>query len=125
MISVMFDKIRFDCADSEEFDNYYQLNVEPTARPLSINVDYNNALSICYRNISDAIEGRKIVIIWNCWNAHIIMPANHTLTIQVLPIHLMNIIQMIHIRNIHSQEEKVQQARSGRRICRELKPAGF
>ena len=59
MISVMFDKIRFDCADSEEFDNYYQLNVEPTARPLSINVDYNNALSICYRNISDAIEGRK------------------------------------------------------------------
>lgn len=48
-----------NCADSEEFDNYYQLNVEPTARPLSINVDYNNALSICYRNISDAIEGRK------------------------------------------------------------------
>ena len=59
MISVMFDKIRFGCTDSEEFDNYYQLNVEPTARPLSINVDYNNALSICYRNISDAIEGRK------------------------------------------------------------------
>lgn len=59
MISVMFDKVRFDCTDSEEFANYYQLNVEPTARPLSINVDYNNALSICYRNIDAAISGRK------------------------------------------------------------------
>lgn len=59
MISVMFDKVRFDCTDSEEFKNYYQLNVEPTARPLSINVDYNNALSICYRNIEATISGRK------------------------------------------------------------------
>lgn len=59
MISVMFDKVRFDCTDSEEFKNYYQINVEPTERPLSINVDYNNALSICYRNIDAAISGRK------------------------------------------------------------------
>ena len=59
MISVMFDKVRFDCTDSEEFKNYYQLNVEPTARPLSINVDYNNALSICYSNIDATISGRK------------------------------------------------------------------
>lgn len=59
MISVMFGKVRFDCTDSEEFKNYYQLNVEPTARPLSINVDYNNALSICYRNIDATISGRK------------------------------------------------------------------
>ena len=59
MISVMFDKVRFDCTDSEEFKNYYQLNVEPTARPLSINVDYNNELSICYRNIDATISGRK------------------------------------------------------------------
>lgn len=59
MISVMFDKVRFDCTDSEEFKNYYQLNVEPTARPLSINVDYNNVLSICYRNIDATISGRK------------------------------------------------------------------
>lgn len=59
MISVMFDKVRFDCTDLEEFKNYYQLNVEPTARPLSINVDYNNALSICYRNIDATISGRK------------------------------------------------------------------
>ena len=59
MISVMFDKVRFDCTDSEEFKKYYQINVEPTARPLSINVDYNNALSICYRNIDATISGRK------------------------------------------------------------------
>lgn len=59
MISVMFDKVRFDCSDSEEFADYYQLNVEPTARPLSINVDYNNALSICYKNIDMALSGDK------------------------------------------------------------------
>ena len=82
---------------------------------------YQYAIEIYQMQLRD----EKIVIIWNCWIAHIIMPANHTLTIQVLPIHLMNIIQMVRIRNIHSQEEKVQQARSGRRICHELKPAGF
>lgn len=59
MISVMFDKVRFDCSDSEEFADYYQFNVEPTARPLSINVDYNNALSICYKNIDMALSGKK------------------------------------------------------------------
>lgn len=59
MISVMFDKIRYECTDSEEFERYYQLNVEPTARPLSINIDYNNALEMCYEQLSAVLAGEK------------------------------------------------------------------
>ena len=51
----MFDKIRFECDNSEEFANYYQLNVDPTARPLAINVDYKDALKMCYHNIDTAL----------------------------------------------------------------------
>ena len=59
IISVMFDSARYDSNDSQEFANYYQLNVEPTARPISINVDYNNALSICYNKIDKALAGES------------------------------------------------------------------
>ena len=59
MISVMFDKIRYECDSSEEFEKYYQLNVEPTARPLAINVDYNNALELCYEDIAAVFSGEK------------------------------------------------------------------
>lgn len=59
MISVMFDKVRFECTDDEEFANYYQLNVEPTARPLSINVDYSDALSKCYTRIEAVLSGES------------------------------------------------------------------
>lgn len=55
IISIMFDKIRFECDNSEEFANYYQLNVDPTARPLAINVDYKDALKMCYHNIDTAL----------------------------------------------------------------------
>ena len=43
----------------EEFEKYYQLNVEPTARPLAINVDYNNALELCYEDIAAVFSGEK------------------------------------------------------------------
>lgn len=59
IISVMFDSVRYDSNDSQEFANYYQLNVEPTARPISINVDYNDALSICYEKIDTALAGES------------------------------------------------------------------
>lgn len=55
--SVMFDYIRFENRDTEEFSRYFQLNVDPTARPLSINVDYRNALQKCYSSIEGALEG--------------------------------------------------------------------
>lgn len=56
IVSVMFDKIRYECDDSEEFVKYFQLNVDPTARPLAINVDYNNALDMCYDELQQTID---------------------------------------------------------------------
>jgi len=55
IVSIMFDKIRYQCDDSEEFIKYFQLNVEPTARPLAINVDYNNALDICFHELKSTL----------------------------------------------------------------------
>lgn len=59
IISVMFDSARYDSNALQEFIYYYQQNVEPTARPISINVDYNNALSICYDKIDKALKGES------------------------------------------------------------------
>ena len=59
IISVMFDSARYDSNALQEFIYYYQQNVEPTARPISINVDYNNALSICYEKIDKALKGES------------------------------------------------------------------
>lgn len=60
IISVLFDKVRFECKDNQEIIRYFQLNVEPTARPLSINVDYNNALNMCYQELSDTLSGIEL-----------------------------------------------------------------
>lgn len=58
-VSVMFDKIRYEDSETDEFKNYFQMNVDPTARPLAINVDYNNALSICYNEINEVLTGKR------------------------------------------------------------------
>lgn len=58
ILSVMFDYMRYSYDDSKgEFQRYYQENVDPTARPLSVNVDYNHALSICYEMLCDTLFG--------------------------------------------------------------------
>lgn len=59
IVSVLFDYIRYEESDNENFKKYYQDNVDPTARPLAINVDYSNALSLCYNEICAALEGTK------------------------------------------------------------------
>lgn len=59
IISVLFDYLRYDDKDNEEIMNYYKQNVDPTARPLAINVDYNNALQICYGELEDVFSGEK------------------------------------------------------------------
>lgn len=38
---------------------YYKENVDPTARPFAINVDYNNALQICYGELNHVFAGDK------------------------------------------------------------------
>lgn len=59
IVSVLFDYIRYNESDNVEFKQYYQNNVDPTARPLAINVDYNNALELCYEEITQALNGDK------------------------------------------------------------------
>ena len=39
--------------------DYYKENVDPTARPFAINVDYNNALQICYGELNHVFAGDK------------------------------------------------------------------
>ena len=43
IISVLFDYTRYEAEDADDVNEYSALNVEPTARPLVINVDYNEA----------------------------------------------------------------------------------
>lgn len=59
IVSVLFDNLRYDEEDVREMERYYQDNVDPTARPLAINVDYKDALMRCYDSLKDAIQGRK------------------------------------------------------------------
>ena len=51
ILNVMYDYLRYKDPDAEEISKYYQLNVDMTARPLSINVDYNDALDRCYDDL--------------------------------------------------------------------------
>lgn len=59
IVSVLFDDLRYGEEDVGEMERYYQDNVDPTARPLAINVDYKDALMRCYDALKDAIQGRK------------------------------------------------------------------
>lgn len=58
IISVLFDYARYQDQSADEIRQYYKLNVDPTARPLAINVDFSDALSRCYENLSDVIHNR-------------------------------------------------------------------
>lgn len=60
ILSVMFDYMRYSYDDPRgEFQQYYTGNIDPTARPLAINLDYNQALTICYENLQAALNGEK------------------------------------------------------------------
>lgn len=49
--SVIFDYTRFQTDKATEINNYFALNVDPTARPLSINIDFQDALVKTSANI--------------------------------------------------------------------------
>lgn len=57
IISVLFDYTRYEAEDAEEVNGYFALNVDPTARPLVINVDYNEATYQVTENIRAALKG--------------------------------------------------------------------
>lgn len=60
IISVLFDYARYeDKENATELGEYDKNAVDPTARPLVINVDYKDALKISYENISGALNGEK------------------------------------------------------------------
>lgn len=54
--NVLFDYLRCTDESLDEISKYYKDNVDPTARPLGINVDYKDALIRCYENITSALN---------------------------------------------------------------------
>jgi putative aldouronate transport system substrate-binding protein len=60
IISVIFDYLRYDNKKVSSINRYYALNVDPTARPISINVDYRDALKRSYRSIQWILDGNKV-----------------------------------------------------------------
>lgn len=59
IISVLFDYTRYQAADAEEVNDYFALNVDPTARPLVINVDYNEATFKITKDIRAVMNDTK------------------------------------------------------------------
>ena len=59
IISVLFDYSRYTAEDADEVNEYFALNVEPTARPLVINVDYNEATFQITKDILTVMSGRR------------------------------------------------------------------
>ena len=57
IISVLFDYTRYEAKDADEVNSYFALNVDPTARPLVINVDYYEATYKVTENIRKALAG--------------------------------------------------------------------
>lgn len=59
IVSTLFDYVRYEDKDANEIVKYYQQNVDPSARPIAINIDYSDALKRCYNNLTDALDGKK------------------------------------------------------------------
>lgn len=57
-VSAIFDYSRYeDDHYASEVNDYFSINVDPTARPMNINVDYIDALYRCGDNLQKALEG--------------------------------------------------------------------
>lgn len=61
IISALHDKARYEDLDNNEISRYYKENVDPTARPLVINVDYSNAVQRCFEELLGALNNKKRV----------------------------------------------------------------
>lgn len=59
IVSVLFDEMKHGEEETQEVASYFQKNVDPSARPLGINVDYKDALARCWGNLRDALRGEK------------------------------------------------------------------
>lgn len=57
-VSAIFDYARYeDNRYANEVNEYFSINVDPTARPMNINVDYVDALYRCGKNLEKALSG--------------------------------------------------------------------
>ena len=59
IISVLFDYTRYEADDADEVNEYFALNVDPTARPLVINVDFYEATYQITRDIREVLFGSR------------------------------------------------------------------
>ena len=60
IISALFDYSRYeDAENAKEMNSYFALNVDPTARPLVINVDYNEAVYNVTKDIRRVMAGTQ------------------------------------------------------------------
>ena len=57
IISVLFDYTRYSDRKATEINSYFSLNVDPTARPININVDYWDVLYQTTEHIQEALDG--------------------------------------------------------------------
>lgn len=57
IISVLFDYTRYEAENAAAMNQYFRLNVDPTARPLVINVDYNEATYTMTEHIRGVLDG--------------------------------------------------------------------
>ena len=61
-VSAIFDYSRHeDDHYASEVNDYFSINVDPTARPMNINVDYIDALYRCGDNLQKALDGEMSV----------------------------------------------------------------
>lgn len=60
-VSTIFDYARYTDENATEINEYFALNVDPTARPLNINVDYIDALYRASQNIQAALDKKLSV----------------------------------------------------------------
>ena len=59
IISTLFDYGRYEDKSATELEECYKQNIDPSARPIAINIDYSDALQRCYSNLSAVLDGKK------------------------------------------------------------------
>lgn len=57
--NVLFDYLKPTDESLDEIRDYYEKDVDPTARPLVINIDYENALEKSYNDLNAVFAGEK------------------------------------------------------------------
>lgn len=57
-VSVLFDYTRYEDRNARDINDYFSMNVDPTARPMNINVDYWDGLYRTSDHIQQALDGK-------------------------------------------------------------------